>query len=168
MIRKITIACLVMILIPLFVFAQTEGKTSARDKISSRAAQFKKQKEKARALKVMLIGKTISKEEQSVRGVDYTSSTTVGSYAVTKIGLCGEMSLSDGMVSRIYISLSEVKTDDGRIISEWAGKEIRVACESLKKLQTLSGKNIHINGVIRNGRKLKGKEIVITSVIEAL
>lgn len=151
--------------------AETQQKSGAKRPPAQRPAvvQPKKQPPKPVELKVTVVGRVETFQEDPVAGVDYTLGGKVGEMQLATIGTCGSMEVFGfprGKVSRTYVTVGKATGQDGKEISGLSGQRLRVACDKLDRVQGLLGKETQIQGVIREGKKIKGKEIDVASAVE--
>lgn len=166
------VACLSLALaLSCLGLVQTQQKSDAKQPPAQRpaVAQPKKLPPKAVELKVTVVGKVETFQEDAVAGVDYTLGGKVGEMQLATMGTCGSMELFGfprGKVSRIYVTARKATAQDGKEITELSGQRLRVACDKLDRVGGLLGKEVQIQGVIREGKKIKGKEIDVASAVE--
>ena len=166
------VACLLLALVPSTLgLVETQQKSGAKQPQAQRpaVAQPKKQPPKAVELKVTVVGRVEIFQEDPVAGVDYTLGGKVGEMQLATIGTCGSMEVfgfPHGKVSRTYVTVTNATGQDGKEIPGLSGQRLRIACDKLDRVGGLTGKQVQIQGVIREGKKMKGREIDVTSAAE--
>jgi len=149
---KYIVALLILCLVPNLVIAQGKKAQPSQPKPV--------------ALKVAVVGTVEEKEDKALPGVDYAPPGKIAGGLITTVGKCGWVNLSEGRVSRVYLAIGEVKSENGQVLPEWSGKSLRIACEKLDEVGRFRGKEVQIQGFIREGKRIAGKEIDIVIVSE--